>query len=162
MLEAYDIGQVVYVVSPKSQQVIPVQVVERIVKSTVNGDEIIYKVMGPKGEGPHDLNKVDGDFYTDPDAVLRDLQAKVIAMVNKMVSNAINVAASRFKTPSPKQDGSLTLKLPKTERPINGKPAMVTKPKPTDDLFPMKEGEIELPPGPDGKPRIARVRSVTS
>lgn len=159
MSNTYDIGQVVYVVSSKSQQVIPVQVVERIVKSTLNGEEIIYKVLGPKGEGPHDLRKLDGELFTDPNVVLHALQTKATNAVNKMVNTAITVATNRFKAPSPLQDGDLMLKV---------RPTQKAKPKPQPQtVMPIESssdskvsGEIELAPGPDGKPRKALVRST--
>ena len=152
---AYSIGQVLYVVSQKTQNIVPVQVVERIVKSTLRGDEVIYRVMGPKGEGPHDLEQIDGQIYTDPKAMRHEIRQKAVSAVDKMVDRSIHISNQAFQAPAPasvSQESGLTLK--------NGRSA----PQPQledDDPVTLEEGEIEIGTDPDGKPIKARVRSVT-
>ena len=151
---AYSIGQVLYVVSQKTQNIVPVQVVERIVKSTLRGDEVIYRVMGPKGEGPHDLERIDGQIYTDPTAMRAEIRQKAVTAVDKMVDRSINVSNQVFQAAaaaSVSQESGLTLK--------NG---VSSQPQPEDDEpITLEDGEIEIGLDPDGNPIKARVRSVT-
>lgn len=168
MDRAYNIGQVIFIASQKSRQVIPVQVVERIVKSTLQGEEVIYKVVGPNGEGPHELSMLDGEQYTDPNVIRDTLRRKAYESIDNMIDKATKVATSKFKV-APEvmtQDGGLVLKqsnndsrLPRKSKnkKINGQPATAA----SEQKVTLDVGEIELPPGPDGKPRKARVRSVS-
>ncbi len=153
----YNIGQVIYVVSQKTQQVVPVQVVERIVKSTLQGEEVIYKVVGPRGEGPHDLKQIDGDLYIDGNIIREELRRKAVSAVDKMVDRALAVAAQQFQAARSVQDGGLAFKQSST--PVNGTPVAAAQ---KEDPITLEDGEIELPPGPDGVPRKARVRSVST
>lgn len=155
-MATYNIGEIIFVVSQKTQQVIPVQVVERIVKSTINGDEIIYKVIGPSGEGPHDLNQIDGEMYVDPKIIREELRQKAIKAIDRMVDNAIKVANNNFKSPT-NQTKEVSLSLKNAVK----SPMISLEPEDDYDDFEKENGaEIELPPGPDGVPRKAKVRSV--
>lgn len=150
----YTVGQIIFIVSQKTQQIIPVQVVKRIVESTFGGEELItYKVVGPQGEGPHDLSQIDGEIYTDSKVVRDELRHKATNAVDKMVDKAVKIASDHFKqtiTNHNHQDG---LVLKQSTNGVNGR---VHEP-PTISL---EEGEIELPPGPDGVPRKGKIRHV--
>ena len=51
----YDVGDILYVISNKRRNVVPVQVVEQIVRRTAKAEEVTFKVQLPtpvKGKEP--------------------------------------------------------------------------------------------------------------
>ncbi len=97
MSTEYKIQQVVYVISNKQQQIIPVQIVEKNVKSTVQGEEILYKVIAPNDENKSfELNSVDGEIYTSLEKVRAVLQKKVTDQINMIVNQASQIASEIF------------------------------------------------------------------
>lgn len=96
MAKHYAIKQVLFVVSDEKQQIIPVQVVEKLTRQTLDGDEIVYKIKDPKGENIYDLNKIKGQIFTDPYIVKDILKKRVLDSIEKMVDMSIKVAKQKF------------------------------------------------------------------
>jgi hypothetical protein len=160
MSRAYNIGQVLYVASQKSKRVIPVQIVERIVKSTLQGEQVIYKVVGPKGNGPLDLSKINGEKYTDIDVVRNELRQKAITAIDKMIDEAIQIAHQNFnhqsrRAPIDDDDG---LMFDEDPAPVHTNGAAQPQ---AEEPVTLEEGEVEFGVGPDGKPVRARIGKVT-
>lgn len=152
---AYSIGQVLYVVSQKTQNIVPVQVVERVVTSTLRGEQVMYRVMGPKGEGPHDLEQIDGQIYTDAKKMRAEIRQKAITAIDRMVDRSLQIADQAFKARAAAvEDGGLALK-----QSINGSESVHAQQE--EEAITLEEGEIEIGVDPDGKPIKARVRSVS-
>ena len=55
-MEQYEVGQILYTTSKNSFKIIPIQVVEEVVRTTINGTEKTYMVCFP------DLNKTTVDI----------------------------------------------------------------------------------------------------
>ena len=96
MSKKYKIGQVLYIVSNKSQSVIPVQIQEINQRTTIGGEETIYMVMDPEGRGPHNLDKINGRVYEDASAVSSFLKDSANKAIDEMVRNAQGVAKNKF------------------------------------------------------------------
>ena len=54
----YNVGQVVFVISDKHRRVLPVRVVEQVVRRTLDGESIEYRVQGTDPTQTFALNSI--------------------------------------------------------------------------------------------------------
>lgn len=61
----HSVGDIVYIISNKRRQVFPAQIVEQVIRKTLAGEEVTYKVRVPGRENsaPVDLNALDGTVH---------------------------------------------------------------------------------------------------
>ena len=92
------VGQVLFIILNKKQQVIPVQVTEQIVRRTLTGEDISYIVSIPAREGfkPMTLEQIDGEVFTSIDLVKERMFANATEVINAISDKAKNVAKNRF------------------------------------------------------------------
>ena len=127
----YKVGQVLFVIMSKKNQVYPMQVVERIVKTTLSGDKVEYLLQaGPDKATTILLDKVDGEVFGDPRAVLEALTQRASTQIKKLVGLAVTKAGEWYAVPTKMPDGP-TQNLPDLEAPAvsaQGEYEMVTMP----------------------------------
>jgi hypothetical protein len=92
----YDVGQVLYAVSHKEMQVIPLRVTERIVRQTLEGEIVTYVAQLPTGEVLSDLSKLGEDLHTSLDEVRDRMLFTITGVVDKIVDTAKEVAVSAY------------------------------------------------------------------
>lgn len=83
---SFQIGQVIYVLSNKTQTVLPGIVLEEIYHKRIDGDSVSYKIaIGPSNNRKMvDLTKVAGDVYGSLDEIREVLLSKVTAFVDDL------------------------------------------------------------------------------
>lgn len=64
--QAFDVGQVVYILSNKSQKIVPGMVVEEVIVKKLDGNQVTWKIaIGPRGkERIIEHTKLDGEIHT--------------------------------------------------------------------------------------------------
>jgi hypothetical protein len=82
----YNIGQIIYVLSNKTQTVLPGIVREEIYHRSLDGENISYKIaIGPQGkQRVVDLSSVDGEVYGSLDEVREVLIGKLTSFVDDL------------------------------------------------------------------------------
>jgi len=100
MSKLYTIGQILYIISPKTQTVIPVQVQEINQKTTIEGEKISFLVREPEGKSLYNLDEIDGQVFTSPSDVAKTLKENVNKSIDQMISNACELAKKKFDAPS--------------------------------------------------------------
>jgi hypothetical protein len=94
----YSVGQVLFIILNKKQQVIPCQVTEQVVRRSVSGEEISYSVSIPgRSENKiHELDTIDGEVFNS----IEDVRTYMLEQTNQMISTitdkALAVAKNRF------------------------------------------------------------------
>lgn len=96
MSKKYKIGQVLYIISPQTQAVIPVQIQEINQRTTIDGEETIYMVMDPDGQGLYNLDEINGRVYINSSDVSKFLKDNASKAIDGMVKNAVSIAQSKF------------------------------------------------------------------
>lgn len=107
---SYRVGQVLYVLMSKETKIIPVQIVEEIIKRTVAGESVSYIVKAGKNSKPISLQDFDGEVFDNVDLLRDTLLKKVMNTVNSVVDNAVVRASEWYDQPevvSPLVDESL-------------------------------------------------------
>ncbi len=97
--EKYEIGQVLYLFSSQDRKVVPVQVVEEIVRKTMGSDVTVdYMVQPPTKSSPINLKDVEVSVYTDIGDLKSDMVQNATDFIDKVVENAKRVASKSFET----------------------------------------------------------------
>jgi hypothetical protein len=94
----YEVGDVVYIISNKKRNVVPVQIVEQIVRRSLSGEAVTFKVALPGKDKSEtiDLHGIDGSVYkTLPDA-RRYLYEQASAAINNLLFTAAEVSKKHF------------------------------------------------------------------
>ena len=103
----YRVGQVLFVILNKRQQVIPVQVNEQVVRRSLSGEDVSYTVLIPAKENDklYNLDEVDGDVYESIEEVRQVMHEHASSIINSITDKAIKIASSRFEfSPNPLDD----------------------------------------------------------
>ena len=95
----YRVGQVLYVILNKRQQVIPCQVVEQVVRKKLEGQEEtshIVRIPLKREFKEHTLSELDGIPYESIEDVRKVLFENVSMYIEDVTSSAINQASAAF------------------------------------------------------------------
>lgn len=94
----YEVGQVLFLIMNKRQQVIPIQINEQVVRRSLDGEEISYSVAVPipKGTRLFDLKELDGQVYESIDEARDVLHEHAAQAINTLTQKAAAVAEHRF------------------------------------------------------------------
>lgn len=93
----YSVGQVLYTIIKEKQIVIPVRVVEQIIKKNLDGEETSYKVSLPNKKNQKvNLEKLE-NVYQDLDDVNNFLLKKSKETIDKMIEDAMTLEIEFFE-----------------------------------------------------------------
>lgn len=101
----YAVGQVVYVVLNKKNQVYPMRIVEVINKKTLDGEATQYLMQA--GSDPNStimMDKLDGEVFVTPDEVLRTLVDRASSQIKKLVQIAVTKSKEWYSEANNQQD----------------------------------------------------------
>lgn len=86
----YSIGQVLFAVLNKKNQVYPMQVVEIITKKTLQGEEVQYLLQGGSDRSTTVLlDQVDGELFDSAEVARKTLTSRATKQINKLIDLAI-------------------------------------------------------------------------
>ena len=90
MKMGYLIGQVLFVVLNKKNQIYPMQVIEIITKKTLKGEEVQYLLQGGADRtSTVMLNQVDGEIFDSSDKARKTLIDRATKQVNRLMDIAV-------------------------------------------------------------------------
>jgi hypothetical protein len=128
----FSIGQVLFVVLSKKNQVYPMQVVETITKRTLRGEEITYMLQaGPSSETRVPLDKVEGEVFDTAEKARQTLVYRATSQINKLIDTAISKSSEWYGA------------VESSPQTISDLPDLMTK-------LPVKEEDTSLVTMPDG------------
>ena len=95
-MKDYQVGQVLFLIG-ESNKVIPIQVVEEVIRTTLEGKEKTYIIKLPdKKETTVDIKKLKGDLFIGKKEVREFMIKNASDAINAMISDAENVANTLF------------------------------------------------------------------
>ncbi len=144
----HEVGQIIFLVSRKTQSILAAQVCEQNVKKTLDGEETSFRVrigggLNEEGEDSlYDLGRIDADIYSSPEEASESLYSAAKSAIDELVDDAVDDASKCFgyqRLPTKKTTRSRSRKT--TPKKSSSKP--VTKKKEDD-------GEVTYVTMPDG------------
>ena len=95
-MKDYRVGQILFLIHDASK-VVPVQVVEEVVRTTLNGREKTYIVKFPdKKETTADISKVKSKIFESKELVRSYMLENATQAIEKMVEDAANISMDVF------------------------------------------------------------------
>ena len=94
----YDVGQTIFVMLRKQRQVIPVLVVEELIRKRVDGESFTYTVQLPdESKTQIPLNKLNADTFETIDAVKDSMLNSAAQTIEKIIIRAEKIKSEFFK-----------------------------------------------------------------
>jgi hypothetical protein len=93
----HNVGDIVYIISNKRRQIFPVQVVVQVIRKTLTGEEVTYKVRVPgreDGATPVDLHALDGSVHESLQKAKSFLYEQAASAIESMLRTAQEMALS--------------------------------------------------------------------
>lgn len=95
----YTIGQVLFVVLSKKNQVYPMQVTEVITKKTLKGEEVSYLLQAGANGDSILLDKIDGEVFDSAETARKTLVHRATQQINRLVDVAVKKSAEWYSAP---------------------------------------------------------------
>lgn len=93
----YSVGQILFVLLKKERAVLPIRIVEQVIRQTVDKKIISYMVMLPNDEETvMKLEKLNADIFLSIDDVRKKMLDNATVMIEKIIDNAENVKNTKF------------------------------------------------------------------
>ena len=98
-MKDYQVGQILFLIG-ETNKVLPIQVVEEVIRTTLQGKEKTYIVLLPdKNHTTVDIKKIKGQIFTDKNSVKTFMLKNANDAIAEMITEASNIADSIFSTP---------------------------------------------------------------
>ena len=102
-MNSYEVGQVLFLIMSNKFSIVPAQVIEQIVRTTLEGTKTVYTVKIPGLEETLELDSFEGSVFKDIDAVRIYMIENAQKSIEGLISSCVEVANSEFgnfkKTP---------------------------------------------------------------
>jgi len=93
----YSVGQILFVLLKKERAVLPIRVVEQVIRQTIDEKIVSYMIMLPNAEETvMKLDKLDADVFLSIDDVRKQMIENATTMIEKIIENAENVKSTKF------------------------------------------------------------------
>lgn len=98
MTKSYAVGEVLYLISNRQRQVLPMQVEEEINRRTLKGETVSYRVRLPGADKSVDISSLrgHGEIVSSIEAVRTHLEESARRAIEEVVQDAIENAAASF------------------------------------------------------------------
>ena len=94
-----DVGQIIFIVAKKKQQVLPARVVEEIQKRTMQGEETLYSVeipiAGKLKTAP--LSELGCEVFSSVDDAKNFLMSNASSVIDELLNKAESLASENFR-----------------------------------------------------------------
>jgi len=88
----HEVGEVLFIVSNKRRQIFPVRVVEQVIRKTLSGEGVSYRVQIPGGDKPGsgivDLSGIDGTVHPTIERAREFLYEQATRAIEQMLETA--------------------------------------------------------------------------
>jgi len=102
-MDQYEVGQILYTTSKNSFKIIPIQVVEEVVRTTINGTEKTYMVCFPDlNKTTVDIKKIKGEVFKTSSSVENYLMDNTRTAIKELIKEAEIIKSEAFGVVKPK------------------------------------------------------------
>ena len=114
-MDAYEVGQILYMTSQKSFKIIPIQVIEEVIRTTIEGKEKTYMVCFPDQEKTVvDIKKIKSKIFKNVKDVEKHLLDNTRKAIKELIKEA-NQAIDEVFSVKPSTKVSIAEKAPHAE-----------------------------------------------
>ncbi len=92
----YNVGQIIYLLDPQRNAVLPARVFEQVTKKTIAGEEEYFYVEVPGASSLLNLSDFEGSIFDNPEKVKDHLFQTLKININSLVEKATNEALEKW------------------------------------------------------------------
>ena len=94
----YEVGQVVFVISDKHKKVLPVRVVEQVVRRTLDGESVEYQVTADAAgkSQTYTLSSIGSNHFSSAEDVKNYMCENAVSTINEIVGAALSAAQANY------------------------------------------------------------------
>ncbi len=108
-MSEYSVGQILLVANTKSFKIIPVQVVEEVIRTTIDGKKKTYMIMFPnKDKTVVDISDINFEIFRSEDEVKAFLLDNTRRAVEELIRSAHSIRDSAFAVAKIEEDMTLS------------------------------------------------------
>jgi|7_EtaG_2_1085326.scaffolds.fasta_scaffold90078_2 hypothetical protein len=97
-MKDYKVGQILFLTANQSLRIVPAQVVEEVIRTTIAGKEKTYMIQFPNEEKTiQDIRKVKGSIFTTRREVRNFMINNATIAIDKMIQNALKISNNSFE-----------------------------------------------------------------
>ena len=105
----YEVGQVLYVIMSKDRSVLPVRVIEQVLRKTLDGESVAYVVELPTQSGERvSLEKLGSGIYASSDEAMSVMIKNAEDTIKNIIKKAESIAESAFNVSNDNKNVALT------------------------------------------------------
>ena len=94
-MKIYTVGQVLFLIA--NNKIVPIQVIEEIVRTTLEGTDKSYIVLFPdKDKSTADIKNVKGKIFADQESVRKHMTENATNAINSMIKDANEICKLAF------------------------------------------------------------------
>jgi len=104
-MNRYEIGSILYLIPDSGFMAIPVQVVEEVIRKSIEGESVDHYVSVPSREEPVLLREINAEIFEELEEVRSHLLQLATSKVEKIINQTDDLASKNFeivKTTKPK------------------------------------------------------------
>ena len=146
-MKNYQVGQILFFIDDSSK-VIPIQVIEEVVRTTLDGKEKTYIAKLPdKKETTVDIKKLKGHLFSNKEEASNFMMQNASEAISQMITQASEIASEIFgQQPEPESFSPLDSKFENLEK---------VQPEKEDDII-----KVDLGDGTFGKMSVANLNQA--
>ena len=96
-MKEYKVGQVLYLIGEKSTKIMPVQVVEEVIRTTIQGKEKTYTIQLPdKKETRGDIKDLKGSLFQTTSELKEYMFENASSAIENMITSAVSLSEAAF------------------------------------------------------------------
>jgi hypothetical protein len=93
----YSVGQILFLLLRKDKKVIPVRIIEEVVRKTLDEEKISYVVIFPdKKSTTAPLENIDAEVFKSPTEVKDRMVSSAVSMIDDIISKSVEIASQNF------------------------------------------------------------------
>ena len=92
----YEVGQVLFLVLKSKQKIVPVKIMEQIVRKSIEAEKVQYLVKVPGKDELINLDSLLAEVYTHIGDVKNELYQNISSVIDTMAERAIAMASNEF------------------------------------------------------------------
>lgn len=96
----YKVGQILFIVPAGKTKLVPVQVIEEIIKKSLNGTSTSYMIRMNSGEDAkeYDIAHIKGEVFESAQVAKKMLTKRAAESIEKLVDDAVNKATAWYES----------------------------------------------------------------
>jgi len=106
-MKKYKVGQILYLIGNNSTKIMPIQVIEEVIRTTINGTEKTYTVQMPdKKNTKADIKKIKGIIFETKHNLKNHMLTNATSAINIMIKTCEEIANTVFMS-KPENDDAI-------------------------------------------------------